>query len=93
MKWSDKENLYIGIDEKNREWIAALQQTTIPIFSIPCPNLVRKGNIEIECNAPNFVDITQKDSIKCRKCNNPFTPKFNIPKSSKAFEIFNNLDK
>lgn len=93
MKWSDKEKLYIGFDEKGTEWIASLQHTIVPIFSFPCPNLARKGNIEVECKSTNFVDITHKGPIKCRKCNKSFTPEFNIPKTSQAYQIFRKLDK
>lgn len=93
MNWSDEEKLYIGIDEKKIEWIASLQQTTIPIFSVPCPNLVRKGNVEVECKSVNFIPICNNEEIKCRKCNKSFTPKYDISETSQAYEIFNNLDK
>jgi len=93
MIWSDKEKIYIGKDESGAEWIAALQHTTVPIFSFPCPNLARKGNAEVECKSINFVPITHKGTIKCRKCNKLFTPKFNIEKTSQAYEIFKNLEK
>ena len=93
MKWNDKEKLYIGIDEKGAEWIASLQHTTVPIFSFPCPNLARKGNIEVECKSVNFVPITNTEKMKCRKCEKPFTPKLNISKTSKAYDLFKNLDK
>lgn len=92
MKWSDKEKLYIGLDNVGVEWIESLQHTTIPIFSVPCPNLARKGNVEVKCKSINFVDITHSGAIKCRKCNKPFTPNLIIPKTSKAYEIFKNLD-
>jgi len=93
MNWNDKEKLYIGHDEKGAEWIAALQNTTVPIFSVLCSNLARKGNVEVECKSINFVDITHKGNIKCRKCNKSFTPKLNIPKTSQAYDIFKNLNK
>jgi len=93
MKWSDEEKLYIGVDDKKKEWIAALQQTRIPIFSVPCPNLTRKGNVEVECKSVNFIPICNIGTIKCRKCNGSFTPKLNIPKTSNAYEIFQKLDK
>ena len=93
MKWSTKEKLYIGIDENGEEWISSLQHTTIPIFSFTCPNLARKNNAEVVCKSINFIPITHKGAIKCRKCNKTFTPEFVIPKTTAAFEIFKNLDK
>ncbi len=93
MKWSDEEKFYIGVDGKGKEWISALQHTTIPIFAVPCPNLVRKGNVELECKYINLIPICNNEEIKCRKCNKSFTPKLNIPKTSNAYEIFQKLDK
>jgi len=53
------EQLYKGIDNQKKEWIAALQKTGIPIFSHSC----------INCSSPNFIKIFQHDTeIKCRKC-------------------------
>jgi len=95
MNWSDEEKLYIGTDVKGKEWIAALQHTTVPIFSVPCPNKEeRKNETEIICGAINFVAIcNDDDDILCRKCNKTFTPKLNIPESSQAFKLLGRLDK
>lgn len=92
MKWSEDEHIYIGVDAKNREWITALQHTTVPIFSIKCSNKQRKGNIEIDCAAINFVSICDEGNITCRTCEKDFLISFDIDKKSKAYEIYQNLD-
>lgn len=93
MVWSEDEKLYIGIDSKGEEWIASLQHTRVPIFSVKCTNLQRKGNVEVECAAINFVPICNDgDTIKCRKCKKDFTAELNILESSTAYEIINKLD-
>lgn len=82
MTWSDTEKLYIGID-KGVTWIASIQNTTVPIFSVRCKN----------CSAPNYFAICDDMTKKCRKCNKLFTAKLNVSKTSRAFEIFEKLKK
>lgn len=91
--WNEDEKIYIGLDTSKQEWIASLQHTRVPIFSVLCPNQVRKGNVEVECKSVNFVPICNGGNIKCRKCKETFIPQLNIPKSSAAFKIFENLDR
>lgn len=95
MIWSEEEKLYIGQDLKGVQWIAALQHTSVPIFSVNCTNKKRKNNAEIDCGAKNFVAIFEKEgeTITCRECKKPFPIKLNIPKSSQAFKILEKLDK
>lgn len=93
LKWNSTEKLYTGIDSKGAEWIAALQHTTVPIFSVRCTNLQRKNDAEVNCGAINFIAICDGDIVRCRKCDKDFTIKLNIPKSSKAYKILENLDK
>lgn len=93
MTWNEEEKLYIGKDAKGKEWIAALQHTRVPIFSVTCDNKTRKGSAEINCGAINFVTIFEKNTITCRKCKKEFPVKLVIPKSSMAHKILANLDK
>ncbi|MCZ6583046.1 MAG: hypothetical protein O6761_07755, partial [Thaumarchaeota archaeon] len=94
MIWSEDEKLYIGTDAKGKEWIASIQHTRVPIFSVTCTNTQRKGNAEIVCGAINFAAIFEKDdNIQCRKCKKVFTVTPVIPKSSNAYKILENLDK
>ncbi len=94
MIWSDKEKLYTGIDENGKEWIAALHQTTVPIYFVSCPNKIRKNNTEIDCRSKNIVAIFQeKDMIQCRECKQSFPVKLDISKSTQAYKILENLDK
>jgi len=90
MIWSESEHLYIGIDARGEEWIAALQHTTIPIFSIKCTNKTRKNDAEIDCGAINFVTILDNKK-ECRKCNKEFTIQLTIPKSSQAYQTWEKL--
>ncbi len=93
MFWNEDEKLYIGLDSSKQEWISSLQHTTVPIFSVTCPVLQRKGNIEVQCGAINFIPIFKNDKgIQCRKCNKEFTVQLTIPKSSQAYKILNKLD-
>jgi len=92
LKWSDKEKLYIGFDAKGEEWIAALQFTTVPIFSVPCTNLIKKNGMEVKCASVNFRPICDSNSIKCRKCKQTYTGKINIDPSSVAYDIWKKLD-
>ena len=93
MIWSEEEKIYIGIDSQKREWIAALQHTTVPIFSLACTNKERKNDAEVNCGGINFVPIFAKGEITCRKCNKSFPIKLEIPKSSVAFDILEKLDR
>lgn len=93
MVWSKEENLYIGTDSKGKEWIASVQHTKVPIFSVICTNKQRKGNVEINCAEINFVSITNRKAITCRKCKNPFNPQLIIPDSSQAYKLLEKLDK
>ena len=43
--WNEEEEMYIGLDTSKQEWIATLQQTTVPIFSVTCSVLKRKGKL------------------------------------------------
>jgi len=93
MVWSDKEKIYIGHDKSGEEWIAALQNTSVPIMSVLCP---LKGTIldgdKLVCHGVNIVPITNSGSINCRKCKKSFTPEINIPKSSSIYDLWNKLD-
>lgn len=92
MIWNENEHLYIGIDVMGVEWITALQTTRVPIFAVKCTIPQRKGNVEVNCGAINFVPIF--DSIvQCRKCEKEFPAKLNIPKTSQAYSILEKLDK
>jgi hypothetical protein len=99
LTWSSKENIYIGVDEHGIEWIAALQNTNIPIFAAFCSQKVKRVVMEVEmempCGAANFVPITinTNETITCRQCKRKFIPELNINPSSAAFELFHNLDK
>lgn len=92
MTWSEKDHLYAGIDPKGVEWIAAYQDSKVPIFAVHCPNK-KNDNIQV-CNGVNFVAICYDDEeITCRKCNQKFTPKLVVPESSVAYKMFQELDK
>jgi len=94
MTWSKNENIYIGIDSKGKEWIAALQSSRVPIFFVSCTNKQIKDSTETNCGAINIVPIFDNDKkITCRKCKKEFTVEIIIPKSSVAYEISQNLDK
>ena len=93
MVWNEDKKLYIGIDSKGEEWIASLQHSRIPIFSVKCTNLQRKGDAEVYCGAINFLPICDDGTIQCHKCNKPFTIELNVSKESSAYEILENLDK
>jgi len=94
MIWNHSENLYIAKDSKGKEWIAALQNSKVPIFFVPCTNKIKKNNTEANCNAINVVPIFNNDrEIKCRTCNTNFTVKIIVPESSVAYDISQNLDK
>lgn len=99
LTWSSKENIYIGVDDYGIEWIAALQNTNIPIFTAFCSSKVKRKVMEVEvempCGAANFVPITidVNETITCRQCRRKFIPDLNISTTSAAFEMFHNLDK
>jgi len=94
MIWSKDENIYIGIDPNGKEWIAAFQNSSVPIFFVSCTNKQIKDNTEINCGAINIVPIFNNDKeITCRGCHKEFTVKIIVPESSVAFKISQNLDK
>jgi len=94
MIWDNSDNLYATKDSKGKEWIAALQNSKVPIFFVPCTNKIKKNTIEVNCNAINVVPIFNNDKeIKCRTCNTKFTVKIIVPESSVAYNISQNLDK
>ncbi len=92
LKWNNDDKLYLGTDEKGVEWMAALQKTTVGVMIIPCTSIINNNNIETQCGERNMVPIFEK-SHKCRKCKNTFEPQFIIPEISRAFKIFQDLDK
>ena len=93
MTWSDTEHLYIGF-VKDVEWIAALQQTSVPFFAISCTNTQNKNNVESNCRAINHVPICSNDeSITCRICKQSFIVQIDVTKTSVAYKIFQDLDK
>ncbi len=96
LTWNTKENIYIGKDKLDREWIACIQRTKGKKKGVPGPNArVPIFSVTCICGAPNFVPITidNNETIKCRKCKTKFIPQLNIDPSSAAFEMFHNLDK
>lgn len=94
MRWDVNEKIYISVDESGKEWIAALQHTRVPIFSVTCSNTQRKGNIEIECGGINLVPIFKdEETIKCHVCNKEFPVKLNINPTSVSYKTWKRLDK
>jgi len=91
MIWNEEEKLYIGIDSKGEEWIASLQNTSVPLYYVKCTNPQRKGNVEVDCGALQCISITNKDNITCRKCKKSFTAQLDIPKSSQAYQTWEKL--
>lgn len=92
MTWSKEEHLYSGTDAKEEEWIAAYQDSRVPIFAVHCPN--KKDDNNVNCNAVNFVAICYDgEETTCRKCKQKFTPKLVVPESSVAYKMFQELDK
>ena len=75
MKWSEREKIYIGIDEKGQEWIAALQNDAVAMFYVKCPN---ENISDVICNEINIVSILDRKKT-CRKCNKEFDVKLDIP--------------
>jgi len=93
MKWDNDNKLYTGIDENGEEWIAALQRTRVPIFSVKCTIPQRKGDTELPCGGINFLAIcNDEDKIKCRKCNESFTAKLNVGNNVKLQKMIQDLD-
>ena len=90
MTWNKSENLYTAVDSKGKEWIASLQDTKVPIFSIPCTN--KTEGDKVNCGAINFVPICNSDDMACRKCGKNFPVQLNIPESSIAYKILEKLD-
>lgn len=88
LTWNPTKKIYIGIDEKGEEWIAALQTCPVPMFYVKCPNVTS----DVTCNKLNIVTIIDGKKI-CHSCAKEFVVKLDIPKSSKAYEILENLDK
>lgn len=88
LTWNGKEKMYIGIDQKEQKWIAALENCPVPMFYVKCPNLTSG----VTCNELNIVTILDSKKI-CHKCAKEFVVKLDIPKSSRAYEILENLDK
>lgn len=86
--WSRKEKIYIGIDEKGEEWISALQHCPVAMFYVKCPNITSN----VACNKLNIVTILDEKKV-CHKCGKEFNVTLDISKSSKAYEILENLDK
>lgn len=86
--WNGKEKIYIGTDEKGQEWIAALQSSSVPMFYVKCPNVTS----DVACNTLNIVTILDGKKV-CHKCAKEFNVTLDISKSSKAYEILENLDK
>lgn len=93
MIWNENQHLYIGIDSNGEEWIEAIQNTRVPIFSVKCTNKILKNEILVDCGAINFTSIFNLSELKCRKCNKTFTTQLEVPKSSQAYKILENLDK
>lgn len=94
MIWNNSENLYTAKDSNGKEWIAALQNSKVPIFFVSCTHKIQKNNQEVNCGAINVVPIFNNDKeIKCRTCSMEFTVKITVPESSVAYDISQNLDK
>lgn len=91
LKWDAKDKLYIGIDSQGGEWMASLQTTTIPMYSVNCTNKVKNYGLEKLCGEKNIFPLCL-NTIKCRKCKKPFIPDINIDPTSAAYETWKNLD-
>ncbi len=88
LTWNGKEKIYVGIDEKGQKWISALQSSPVPMFSVKCSNVIS----DVTCNELNIVTILDSKKV-CHKCAKEFDVKLNVPKSSKAYGMLEQLDK
>lgn len=92
MIWDKTRKLYVGKNSLGQEIVTPLQHTRVPIFTGRCPIKRRKGNVETECNAPNFIPIFHQGEMKCQMCGKKFTPQLSVDKTSVAYPIWINLD-
>ena len=75
--------------DHQEEWSAAYQFTNVAHYSLKCKNPIRKGKLEVPCNAVKFISILDEDKIvNCRKCGCELKVKLNIHPDSEAYEVY-----
>ena len=65
-KWNEKRTCFISHDDKNREWVMALQNTKVPAYWWTCKKITTGGN---KCNNKHPVFVYQNnEETNCFKC-------------------------
>ncbi len=77
-----------------KEWIAAVQDTQVPIFYINCPNEVEKNGKPVLCNVPNIIPIFEDGDTKiCTGCKKEFKAKIKISKTLACYDLLEEIRK